>query len=356
MVNPDEERKNFIDFILKEDENELGLSHPSVEEEEKERAEADRIMMDAEADALSPYEFCDRFDDESTGVCKKIHHHGPWLKEKDGLNMQEVIDTLLRESVTCEDVNDQFQLPLQYLYQTGKFSDITKEGDYYKSNRLISCGLIKDDEGNWDFVNKLNTNWSDLAELLTTLFIKGGKIEELSKMNTTEVKKYLEELRYNDKKDVKNSNLYKLLKKYFPSLEEFKDFTYNTRRNTQKGDAAEQLTIELLKKQGFKLLYKGGNGDFIDMKYGIDIIMELDGAIFLIQVKSKSYTAKNAVNYKRYRYIDLFAGISPDDNGIIIYDRDSLKEGRFIEKDVLKENMDYLINKFYNTGEVNLGE
>jgi hypothetical protein len=84
--------------------------------------------------------------------------------------------------------------------------------------------------------------------------------------------------------------------------------------------------------------------------------MELDGAIFLIQVKSKSYAAKSAVNYKRYRYIDLFAGISPDDNGIIIYDRDSLKEGRFIEKDVLKENMDYLINKFYNTGEVNLGE
>ena len=77
---------------------------------EKER-KLDRIMMDAEADALSPYEFCDRFDDESTAVCKKIHHHGPWLKEKDGLNMQEVIDTLLRESVTCEDVNDEFQLP-----------------------------------------------------------------------------------------------------------------------------------------------------------------------------------------------------------------------------------------------------
>jgi len=92
------------------------------------------------------------------------------------------------------------------------------------------------------------------------------------------------------------------------------------------------------------------------MKYGIDIIMELNGAIFLIQVKSKASAAKSAVDYKRYRYIDLFAGISPDDNGIIIYDRDSLKEGRFIEKDVLKENMDYLINKFYNTGKVNLGE
>ncbi len=30
------------------------------------------------------------------------------------------------------------------------------------------------------------------------------------------------------------------------------------------------------------------------------------------------------------------------------------KDGEFIGKDILKENLDYLINKFYDTGDVNL--
>ena len=38
MSIPDNEMDNFVEFILNKDENELGLEHPSVEEEEKERA------------------------------------------------------------------------------------------------------------------------------------------------------------------------------------------------------------------------------------------------------------------------------------------------------------------------------
>jgi len=235
------------------------------------------------------------------------------------------------------------------LYETGKFKDITKEGDTYKSTKLLNCGLIKDDKGNWDFVNKLNTNWSDLSELLTTLLIKGGKISELIKMNNIEVKKYLEQLRYNNeesKKNPKKSILYKLFKKYFPDPEEYKDFTYNTRINTAKGDGAELLAIQLLETQGFKLIHQGGDGDFIDMKYGVDLIVELNGEIFLVQVKNKSFAAKQSMGYKNYRYIDLFVGISPDDNGIMLYDRDQLQEGIFIGKEVLEDNLNYLKEKY----------
>ena len=84
------------------------------------------------------------------------------------------------------------------------------------------------------------------------------------------------------------------------------------------------------------------------MKYGIDMIMELEGVIYLIQVKSKSNAAKIAMDYSSYRYIDLFAGETPDKNGIMLYDRDSMKEGEFIAKDILQDNLDYLINKYSN--------
>ena len=88
--------------------------------------------------------------------------------------------------------------------------------------------------------------------------------------------------------------------------------------------------------------------------YGIDLIMELEGTIYLIQVKSKADAAKRSINNRYYRYIDIFAGQTPDQNGIMLYDRDEMQGGEFIGKDILKENLDYLINKFYDTGDVNL--
>ena len=350
-MSKEENNKDIMDFILNDKETyDNGLSHPSVEFEENERKEADKILLEQEVDDRpKKYDVCRRFSSNEMEVCKKIHRNGPWLKDRDGLNMHDIIDSLLGKTIVCEDVNYKFQKPLKYLYETGKFKDITKEGDTYKSTKLLNCGLIKDDKGNWDFVNKLNTNWSDLSELLTTLLIKGGKISELIKMNNIEVKKYLEQLRYNNeesKKNPKKSILYKLFKKYFPDPEEYKDFTYNTRINTAKGDGAELLAIQLLETQGFKLIHQGGDGDFIDMKYGVDLIVELNGEIFLVQVKNKSFAAKQSMGYKNYRYIDLFVGVSPDDNGIMLYDRDQLQEGIFIGKEVLEDNLNYLKEKY----------
>ena len=103
-----------------------------------------------------------------------------------------------------------------------------------------------------------------------------------------------------------------------------------------------------MEKQGFKLLYHGSNGDFIDMVYGIDMIMELDGNVFFIQVKSKAEAARLSMDFENYRYIDLFAGESSDNNGIMLYDRDTMKEGKFVAKDILQNNLDYLINKYSN--------
>ena len=360
METENKEMSEFIDFILSDEEKnkekELGLSHPSVEYEKKEREAADKIMADKEVDNSAPYYACKRFSGDSRGVCDKIHRLGMWLKNKDGLNMQPIIDTLLQDERSCSDLNPDYQEPLKYLHNTGKFDDITLENGKYTSKRLISCELVRDELGNWIYVNKLNTSWSDLAELLTTLLIKGDKIEELSKLNGTEIKNYLLNLRNGGnptRQDVTTSHLYRLFKKYFDT-KEYRDFTYNTEKNTKIGDAIEDLTVKLLEKQGFKLLYQGGNGDFIDMKYGIDLIMELEGTIYLIQVKSKAAAAQRSIDNQYYRYIDIFAGQTPDQNGIMIYDRDAMKDGEFIGKDILKENLDYLINKFYDTGDVNL--
>ena len=351
-MQEESEMKDFIDFILNDDviekEKELGLEHPSVEYEQKEREVADKIIEERSIEERLSYYTCKRFKGDERGVCDKINRLGRWLKEKDGLDMQPIIDTLLSPLRDNRDMNPDFQEPLKYLYETGKFKDITEKDGKYISQRLLSCELVRNEEGEWVFVNKLNTSWSDLAELLTTLFMRGDKIDELKNMNTTEIKNFLYDLRVGGnptRKDPTTSHLYRLLDKYF-DVNEYNDYTYNTRKNTIIGDDIEDLAIKLLEKQGFKLLYHGNNGNFIDMKYGIDMIMELGGQVYLIQVKSKSNAAKMAMDYPNYRYIDLFAGETPDKNGIMLYDRDTMKEGEFIAKDILQDNLDYLIDKY----------
>ena len=99
-MQENDDMKDFIDFILndevKQNEKELGLSHPSVEFEEKEREVADKILEEKEIEKMS-YFACNRFSGDVRGVCDKIHRMGRWLKEKDGLDMQPIIDTLLNQ-------------------------------------------------------------------------------------------------------------------------------------------------------------------------------------------------------------------------------------------------------------------
>jgi hypothetical protein len=326
----------MIDFLLNSTEvYDGGLSHPSVESEEKQRQLADKIVEEKTID----YQCCHRFYGEERLVCDNIRKLGKWLGDRDGLNMVTVINTLLKDVCECEDLNKKYQTPLSYLYRTNKVEDIIKKTDgTYFTKKLENCCLVKNKDGEWDYVNKLNSNYNDLSELLTTLFMKGDKIDYLVKLNVTELKKYLSSLKEND-------TLLKLFKKYFKT-EEYFDFTFNTRSNTVVGDLVEDLTKNLLEQNGYTTLYTGSNGDFIDMKYGIDIIMEKDGEIFLVQVKSRTNTAKTSIQNPTYRYIDIFAGETVDKNGIDIYRRENEFNVEFLSKDTIKNNLDYLKENF----------
>jgi len=156
-------------------------------------------------------------------------------------------------------------------------------------------------------------------------------------MNITEIKRFLLTL--------KGKTMLGLLRKYF-TFEDYFDFTYNTKYNTMEGDYVETLTKVLLEREGYTTLYEGGNGDFIDMIYGVDIIMEKDGDIYLVQVKSKSYRAKESTSNPQYRYIDIFAGETQNLNGINLYHKNNNFKEVFLGKDVLKNNIEYL-KKFY---------
>lgn len=324
--------KDFMDYLLNDDKEIYNgeLSQPNIDSEENERKISDEILESR----MIEYYCCDRFYGNEKLVCDNIKKLSRWVCDEDGLNMKENINFILKNLVQCEDLNKMYQKPLEYLYRTKIIDDIIKKSDgTYYTKKLSNCSLVKDKNGEWSYVNKLNANYSDLSELLTTLFIKGGQIEKLSKMNVSEIKKFLLTL--------KGNTLTKLLQKYF-TLDEYEDYTYNTRNNTKVGDYVENLTKELLLEDGFTLIYEGCNGNFIDMRYGVDFIMEKDGKIHLIQVKRRSSVAKESTTSSKYRYIDIFAGESPDHNGIMLYNRCENFDEKFVGRNVLKKNMNYL--------------
>jgi len=257
-------------------------------------------------DVPSTYKLCGRFTKENENqLCKNLNSLKNFLVKD--LGLREVIDNALDAIREINNLNDQYQEPMGILYNTGKYNDMIKvvDGKYF-NERLVNAGIVRNSEGEYDYVNKLNTNYSDLAELLTDLFAKGNQVDKLVNKNDLGLKTYL--------KSIKGS-LTKLIEKYY-EVDELRDFVNNTIHLTNVGDEAEQKASDILERVGFKKLYQGGNGDFIDMLFGVDLIMEYKGKVKTCQVKSSEMALDSAMKKWYYNKIDYF--IAPTKQGIVV--------------------------------------
>ena len=180
-------------------------------------------------------------------------------------------------------------------------------------------------DGEWHHVNKLNTNYSDLAELLTC-YLYDTKREELNtiidlfdKQSPRQVVSYIKPMLDG-------------FEDYF-SLDELMTFTRNTIKNTEVGEMAEDMVVDLLKSNGLSIDYVGGNGDFLDMKFGVDIITDMK----LVQVKA----SVNSVKRIR-KEIDWVAvanqyqgvGIYNKQGYVVVHNGNKLCEGKLCDKKV----------------------
>jgi len=147
-------------------------------------------------------------------------------------------------------------------------------------NKIMKIKMVYDDNGNWVPINKLNTNYTDLSVLITDILVDEGEC----------ICKVVESLKQDD-----NSVLIKLSDKMMKDPESyyekylhgnFDKYVQNNRRNTILGDESELFAISEMEKLGYKLVYLTSEGSPIDTKLGVDAILEKDGEIFKIQIKS----------------------------------------------------------------------
>jgi hypothetical protein len=91
-------------------------------------------------------------------------------------------------------------------------------------------------------------------------------------------------------------------------------YTEYIKINSKKGEESELKASKFLKDKGKVILYMGGNGDLIDMKFKTDLIIESNGKILTVQVKSYSldYIKFEDGVQNEYNNVDILIGVDID--------------------------------------------
>ena len=253
------------------------------------------------------YQECSRFfgDKEKLQVCKRIASLKSWLHKDDGLGMKAIINDKLTDLKTDvpDNLKEKFINAANLLQKLGKITERQKNN--FINNRVIGAKLIYVD-GEWQPANKLNTNYSDLAELITDLLYRGGDnarpfIDGIivdPKSGLLSLKKYLP----------------RLVGRYFEDSKELLGYTKNIQRSSNIGEVAENEVKSKLEEMGFVSEYTGGNGDLIDMVFGTDLIMSRDDVgTKTIQVKNSEWAWDRNEDYNNVDWVIIA-------NPFIIYD------------------------------------
>ena len=245
---------------------------------------------------------CSQFSGVLNQLCSNLNSLGYQLSNKAGLDMQSVIDKALESSKSPipEHLKQKFIQGLRILYRTKKFDRdyIIKMKDVVDNSKLVYVN------GEWHSVNKLNTNYSDLSELITDYLVRHHR-DEISNIvslfksqNPKQVMAYIKPLL----KGIENSF----------KVEDLMTYINNTVGNSNVGEIAELLINRLLRKNGITINYEGGNGDMIDMLFGVDTIADMK----LIQTKA-SVKAVRGIK----PHID-WIGVANNREGSAIFDRE----------------------------------
>lgn len=247
-----------------------------------------------EQQEVNVYKPCSRFNlvKYKFATCINILRLGPWLVSEDGLGLSNIIEEILDEygtNVPEEKINE-YRIATDLLQQMGKvnqkFVDIFYD-EIVENRKFV---LINN---KWSPVNKLNTNRNDLAELLTDLLFKSPKASPIVKKLFKQPKETLEDIK---------PHLKELLQKYFKGPDKFAEYTKNIESNSKQGQDGEDEARKVLEEKGFEILYQGGDGDLIDMIFGVDLIVKSPtGQYKTIQVK---YQESSWQRDKNYRFVD----------------------------------------------------
>lgn len=240
----------------------------------------------------------------------KISSLKEWLYRVDGLGLMSVIDDIFLEQgytvgLTQEEII-KFEEGLYFLRLTDSYVKGFMDESYIRKrlmdklpDGIKNARLVKDSDNQYMYVNKLNTNYSDLSDMLVELIKRGCEanpnkgflvyedVLNNPKNGLTKIKPFMKKLLYHY--FVKNGN----------GLDDFNMFTNYSTKFTDIGEKSEEDFKEYFEDMGFEVLYQGGNGDFIDMLFGCDLIIRReDYGYKSVQIKHNPISWEKLAHYK----------------------------------------------------------
>ena len=276
----------------------------------------------------SKHTTCTQYGGITNSLCKNLELLGNNLHKDSGLGLKKIINDKLAPHKTPvpKAELEKFTEGLRILYKTGKY-----DRDYIIKVKNELDSFTRVHQGNdWHFVNKLNTNRRDLAEFLTKMISDNYDNKEIFSINMM-----FDNLGRNiDGEEITWQTIIDHLKALIEPLkdsaevfdiESLKNFTRNTKNHSEIGESSERETINYLRYKGIKILYNGGNGDFIDMKFGVDIIAQTEEGMKLIQVKASENFDPSDIRSE----ID-WVCISSKRKGIVFYENGNLSEKKIV--------------------------
>jgi len=237
--------------------------------------------------------------EEKEALFNRISPLKTWLYKSDGLGMMNIIDSIFEENNWRQRISQESILKFNRGLDILRQSSMSQYNINKQLQRKLPSGINNAtavlENGEWHLVNKLNTNYSDLADLLSDLILKG-------KDSNPEKGQLIYDSIIQDPKGGLlrlKPFLKKLLLKYFPTLEDYKSHTKFAKEMSEIGERSEDRIRDILIDVGFEIKYQGGNGDFIDMLFGTDLICwNKHFGLKTIQVKS-------SINWDQVAYYEV---------------------------------------------------
>lgn len=235
-------------------------------------------------------------------IQKLISQQYNFLYDESGLGLMHIFQERLCKlgtKIPKEQVKKTYSV-IQILKKIG-YPEIDSKLKYFFPNGIENFSLVLDCDGNWSHVNKIDTNHTQqsiiICDYIFTLLNDNNLhnnelgINICNYIMNSETKKGLLLL--------KNDN------KFYDFINTINLFDYIDviKETSRKGEEAEEQVKQFWIDKGFDIIFQGGNGDLIDMKFNIDLIVyREDYGYKTVQVKNKQpkYTEK-------YKSIDWFA-------------------------------------------------
>jgi len=314
-------------------------------------------------------ESVDNFIFEEEKLFGLINNEKSWLTY--GLGVRNIIEKIWKDNNMLSPLEpserNKFIEDLRVFYKTGVSENVIKltlinrlpkdiQKNYNEKSNikeiievfLDNSFLIKNDDNTWCLVNKLNANYTDIAEILTHII---KNLIDSKANNTLGMTVYNTIMGGDTKKGLKllvldGTGIERMILRYVGNnRDSFLKFTNHIKDQSIRGAALEDKIKEYLEGMGIENKYSGGDGNFVDMIFGADLVVYSDKYSNFDDKKFKSIQVKVYLPWdkskweeylsndvrKRYPLVNWLSSIDRDGN-IILIDIKTGEEIELIEK------------------------